>query len=67
MKIESDRPAVNALNEVIAVGSSQDASKEMPSGEEPALARASTVNRASTAIWNATRTYWTRLVACTPR
>jgi hypothetical protein len=67
MKMDSESPAVNALNEPMAVGSSQDASNEMPSGDEPDLTSASRVNTARTAIWKPTRTYCTRLVVCTPR
>ncbi len=67
MDSDRDSPAVKALNEVMAVGSSQESSKGIPPGAEPALTSARTPKSTRTAIWKPTRTYWTRLVASTPR
>ncbi len=69
MKIDSDRPAVKALNEPTSSGFSQLGEKPTECGRSPdaALPMAIPANSSRTASWRPTRLYWNHLVAVMPR
>lgn len=69
MKIDSDRPAVNAAKDFTANGFIQDQEKSSDEANSPlcAFSTAITTNSASTTSWRPTSAYWMPLVAVIPR
>lgn len=69
MKIDSDRPAVNAAKDFTANGFIQDQEKSSDEANSPlcAFCTAITTNSASTTSWRPTSAYWMPLVAVIPR
>ena len=69
MKIDSDRPAANALNVGTSNGLNHDHENAVGSGASPstALMIATTAKSTSTTTWKLTRTYWNFCVVCMSR
>lgn len=69
MKIDRDRPAVNAPNDFTENGSShvQENGTDVGNSADPALTTAITTNTASTTSWRPTSVNWTPFVAVMPR
>lgn len=68
MKIDSDRPAVNAANDCTANGFSQDQEKSSDEANSPLrdFCTAIATNSARTTSWRPTSAYWMPLVAVIP-